>query len=257
MHALWTAASGMEALKFKIDVIANNLSNTQTDGFKRMDAEFTDLLYQYWRKPGATDNPSGISYGLGSRIAATNIQHTQGSLQTSSNNLDWAIDGVGFFAVLDPGTGERLFTRKGAFKLNNNGELVTADGFKLEPAITIPPGTTDYHIARDGTVWAAQPGSGLLSELGRVNLSRFPNPAGLEARGGSMYSATSASGDAEDGQATQNGFGQIHGRMLETSNVQIVTEMVDLITTQKAFDTNSKVINVADKMMDTANNLSR
>ncbi len=257
MHALWTAASGMEALKTKIDVIANNLSNTQTDGFKRSDAEFTDLLYQYWRKPGATDNPSGISFGLGSRVAATNIQHTQGSLQTSSNNLDWAIDGTGFFSVLDPGTGERLFTRKGAFKLNNNGEIVTADGFKLDPAITIPPGTTDYHIARDGTVWAAQPGSGLLSELGRVTLTRFPNPAGLEARGGSMYSATSASGNAEDGQATQNGFGQIHGRMLETSNVQIVTEMVDLITTQKAFDTNSKVINVADKMMDTANNLSR
>ena len=257
MHALWTAASGMESLKFKIDVIANNLSNTQTDGYKRSDAEFTDLLYQYWRQPGAIDNPSGVSYGLGSRVAGTNFEHTQGSLTVTNNNLDWAIDGIGFFAVLDPGTGERLYTRKGSFKMNNNGQIVTADGYTLEPAITIPPGTTDFHIARDGAVWAAQPGTGLLSELGRITLTRFNNPAGLRARGNSLYSATASSGNPEEGQPVQNGFGQIHGRALEASNVQIVTEMVDLITTQKAFDTNSKVINVADKMMDTANNLSR
>ena len=257
MHALWTAASGMEALKFKIDVIANNLSNTQTDGFKRTDAEFTDLLYQYWRKPGATDNPTGISHGLGARIAATNIQHSQGSLTVTNNNLDWAIDGQGFFSGIDPGNNERLYTRKGAFKLNNNGQIVTADGFVLDPAITIPPGTTNFHIARNGTVWAEQPGTGLLTELGVVNLTSFPNPAGLEARGNSMYSQTTSSGNAIQGIPTQQGLGQIHGRALEASNVQIVTEMVDLITTQKAFDTNSKVINVADKMMDTANNLSR
>lgn len=257
MHSLWTAASGMEALKFKIDVIANNLSNTQTDGYKRVDTEFTDLLYQYNRKPGALDNPSGVGFGLGARVAGTNVDHNQGSLQVTSNNLDWAVQGVGFFAVLDPGTGERMYTRKGGFKLNNNGEIVTADGFRLDPAITIPPGTTSYHIARDGTVWANQPGTGLLSELGRVTLARFPNPAGLEARGGSMYSVTTASGDAEDGQPAQNGFGEIIGRAMESSNVQIVSEMVDLITTQKAFDTNSKVINTSDKMMETANNISR
>lgn len=257
MHALWTAASGMEALKFKIDVIANNLSNTQTDGFKRADAEFTDLLYQYWRKPGSLDNPTGVSTGLGTRVAGTNINHTQGSLQVTNNNLDWAIDGQGFFAVTDPNTGDRLFTRRGGFKLNNNGQIVTNDGFYLDPAITIPPGTSAYHIDRYGTVWAEQPGTGLLTQLGQITLTIFPNPAGLEARGNSMYSATSASGDPQDGQAGQNGYGVIHGRALEASNVQIVTEMVDLITTQKAFDTNSKVITVADKMMDTANNLSR
>jgi len=257
MHALWTAASGMEALKFKIDVIANNLSNTQTDGFKRTDAEFTDLLYQYWRKPGAQDNPTGVGFGLGARVAGTNIQHLQGSLQTTSSNLDWAIDGEGFFAVTDPITGERMFTRRGAFKLNNNGQLVTNDGFFLDPAINIPPGTSSYHIDRTGTVWAEQPGTGLLTQLGQITLTMFPNPAGLVARGSSLYTPTSASGDPQDGQPGQQGYGIIHGRTLEASNVQIVTEMVDLITTQKAFDTNSKVINVADKMMDTANNLSR
>lgn len=257
MIALWTAASGMEALRFKLDVIANNLSNTQTHGYKRTDAEFTDLLYQYWRKPGATDNPSGVSYGLGARVAATNTQHRQGSLQVTENNLDWAISGEGFFAVTDPLTGERLFTRKGAFKLNNNGEIVNADGYRLDPGVTIPPGTTSYHIGQDGTVWANQPGTGILAQLGQVTLTMFPNPAGLEARGGSLYSVTSSSGDPQDGQASQNGYGQIIGRSLEASNVQLVSEMVDLITTQKAFDTNSKVVNVADKMMDTANNLSR
>ncbi|MGV3525761.1 MAG: flagellar basal-body rod protein FlgG [Candidatus Sericytochromatia bacterium] len=257
MHALWTAASGMEALKFKIDVIANNLSNAQTDGFKRSDAEFTDLLYQYWRKPGALDNPTGISYGLGTRVAGTTVNHTQGALQVTNSNLDWAIDGQGFFAVTDPGTGERLFTRRGAFKINNNGQVVTNDGFFLDPAITIPPGTTNYHIDRTGTVWAQQPGSGLLTQVGQITLTIFPNAAGLEARGNSMYTPTSASGDPQDGQPGQNGYGVIHGRALEASNVQLVNEMVDLIMTQKAFDTNSKVINVSDKMMDTVNNLSR
>jgi flagellar basal-body rod protein FlgG len=260
MHALWTAASGMEALKTKIDVIANNLSNTQTHGFKKTETEFTDLLYQYYRKPGSLgtlDNPSGIGFGLGARVAGTNIRHSQGSLQVTENNLDWAIDGTGFFAVLDPNTGERLFTRKGLFKLNNNGQVVNADGYVLDPAINIPPGTTAYHIGQDGAVWANQPGTGLLTEIGRITLSRFPNPAGLEARGNSLYSETSSSGNPEDGQAGQNGFGNVIGRALEQSNVQIVAEMVDLITTQKAFDTNSKVINVADKMMDTANNISR
>lgn len=257
MHALYTAASGMEALKFKLDVIANNLSNTQTHGFKRSTAEFTDLLYQYWRAPGALDNPSGVSYGLGARVAATNVQHRQGSLQVTENNLDWAINGVGFFAVTDPLSGERLFTRKGAFKINNNGEVVTADGYRLDPNITIPPGTTSFHVGQDGTVWANQPGTGILTELGRITLARFPNPAGLEARGNSLFGVTSSSGDPEDGQPAQNGFGQIIGRALEQSNVQIVSEMVDLIVTQKAFDTNSKVVSAADKMMDTANNLSR
>lgn len=257
MHALWTAATGMEALKFKIDVIANNLANSQTEGFKRSDVEFNDLLYQYFRKPSATDNPSGVGFGLGTRVAGTNVQHLQGSLQVSESNLDWAVDGVGFFSCLDPTSGERLYTRKGIFKLNNNGAIVNADGLTLEPAVLIPPGTTSFHIDQNGAVWANQPGTGLLTELGRVTLSRFPNPAGLEARGNSMYSVTTASGDAEEGQPNQNGFGVIHGRATEASNVQIVTEMVDLITTQKAFDTNSKVINVADKMMDTANNISR
>ncbi|PIQ24957.1 flagellar basal-body rod protein FlgG [bacterium (Candidatus Blackallbacteria) CG17_big_fil_post_rev_8_21_14_2_50_48_46] len=257
MHALWTAATGMEALKFKIDVIANNLSNTQTEGFKRSDAEFTDLLYQYYRRPGSVDNPSGIHYGLGSRIAGTNVVHQQGSLQSTNNNLDWAIDGIGFFSVLDPISGQRFYTRKGLFKLNNNGQVVNADGYTLDPNITIPPGTTDFHIDRTGVFWATQPGTGLLSQLGNITLTRFPNPAGLEARGNSLFAESSASGSPEQGQPAQNGFGQIHGRALESSNVQIVTEMVDLITTQKAFDTNSKVITVADKMMDTANNLSR
>ena len=258
MIALWTAASGMEALRFKLDVIANNLSNTQTHGYKKTDAEFTDLLYQYWRKPGQQGtNPTGISYGLGARVAATNTQHTQGSLEVTENNLDWAVSGRGFFAVTDPQSGETLYTRKGAFKLNNNGQVVNASGYLLQPAITIPPGTTSFHIGQDGTLWANQPGTGILSQLGQVTLNTFQNPAGLESRGGSLYSVTSSSGDAQAGQAAQQGYGEIIGRSLEQSNVKLVSEMVDLIVTQKAFDTNSKVVNVADKMMDTANNLSR
>lgn len=256
IHALWTAASGMQAMKFKIDVIANNISNSNTDGFKRAEVEFSDLLYQYLKKPG-TDSPTGTAYGLGTRIAGTTTQHRQGPLQQTERNLDWAIDGVGFFTVINPLTSEKFFTRKGEFKINNQGQITNSDGFLLEPAVAIPQGTSDFHVALDGIVWANQPGSGLLQQIGQITIARFANPSGLEAMGKSLYRETVASGNPEEAQPGQQGFGTIQGRALESSNVEIVREMVDLISTQKAFDTNSKIISVSDKMMDTANNLSR
>lgn len=256
IHALWTAATGMEAMKFKIDVIANNLSNVNTDGFKRTEVDFSDLLYQYIKKPGLQD-PTGWGVGLGTKIAGTTILHQQGSIQHTESNLDWAIDGIGFFQVTDFVTSETLYTRKGSFKLSPEGKLISANGMALNPEINIPADAVSYHIGDNGEVFVQQAGSGLLSSQGKVSLARFQNPSGLEAIGNSLYRSTTASGDAVIGEAKQSGFGSIIGRALEASNVEIVREMVDLISTQKAFDTNSKVITVSDKMMDTANNLSR
>jgi len=256
IHALWTAATGMESMKFKIDVIANNLANVNTDGFKRTDVDFSDLLYQYLKKPG-DESPTGWGIGLGTKVAGTTILHNQGSLATTENNLDWAINGIGFFQVTDPVSGETFYTRRGNFKLNKEGKVVTTEGMAVTPEINVPSDATSYHIGDDGFVWVQQAGSGLLSQLTQVQLARFPNPSGLEAIGNSLYRVTTASGDPTAGNPKQTGFGSIIGRALEASNVQIVTEMVDLIATQKAFDTNSKVITVSDKMMDTANNLSR
>lgn len=257
MISLWTAATGMEAMKFKIEVIANNLANTNTDGFKRTEVDFSDLLYQYKRLPALQDSPTGQSVGLGARVAGTTIQHKQGSMKVTENQLDWAISGPGFFRVLDPLTGVPHYTRNGAFKLDDQGRLVYGNGYLLEPTVQLQPSQTFSHISEDGRIWVREAGSAILTQLGQLTITMFPNPAGLEARGNSMYMETAASGAPIIGPPKQNGAGFIVGGSLEASNVQIVHEMVDLISTQKAFDTNSKVISVSDKMMDTANNLTR
>ena len=255
IQGLWAAATGMDAMKFKIDVIANNLANVNTDGFKRTDVDFSDLLYQYSKKPSTSD-PTGTGVGLGTKIAGTTIQHRQGSIVNSDSNLDMAIDGVGFFEVKDAISGDSLYTRRGSFKLTAEGKIVTSNGYELNPSITLGGEVVSYNVGSDGTVWKQETG-GKLTSAGQISLAKFPNPSGLEAVGDSLYRVTDASGEAQTGMPRTTGFGAIMGRALESSNVEIVKEMVDLITTQKAFDTNSKVITVTDKMMDTSNNLSR
>ena len=257
MISLWTAATGMESMKFKVEVIANNLANTNTDAYKRTEVDFSDLLYQYRKSPSIGDSPTGLSVGLGAKVAGTTIQHKQGSMKVTENQLDWAINGPGFFRLLDPISGQAVYTRNGAFKQDEQGRLVSNQGYTLDPGVTLQPTQSLSHISEDGRVWVREAGSGILTQLTQLSIANFPNPSGLEATGNSNYRATSASGAEILGQPKQNGLGTIVGGSLETSNVQIVHEMVDLISTQKAFDTNSKVITVSDKMMDTANNLTR
>jgi flagellar basal-body rod protein FlgG len=190
-------------------------------------------------------------------VSGTTIQHKQGALQTTENNLDWAVDGIGFFQVRDPISGTNMYTRKGSFKLSPEGSIVTSEGLPLEPQLTVPTDALAFQITADGFLLVQQPGQTGMQPVGQVQLSRFPNPSGLQAKGAGLYAETSASGPPLIGPPKQQGLGQIVPRALESSNVQIVQEMVDLITTQKSFDTNSKVISVSDKMMDAANQLAR
>lgn len=257
MISLWTAATGMESMKFKIEVIANNLANTNTDAYKRTEVDFSDLLYQYRKAPSQGDSPTGLSVGLGAKVAGTTIQHKQGSLKVTENQMDWAINGPGFFRLLDPVNGTAVYTRNGSFKLDDQGRLVTSQGYLLDPPVQLSASQTFSHIAEDGKIYVREAGSGILTNLTQLNITLFPNPAGMEAIGNSMYRITSAAGGEIQGPPKTNGLGAIMGGTLEASNVQIVHEMVDLISTQKAFDTNAKVITVSDKMMDTANNLTR
>lgn len=257
MISLWTAATGMESMKFKIEVIANNLANTNTDGFKRAEVEFNDLLYQYKRSPAQNDSSTGTSVGLGVRVAGTTTQHKQGSLKTTENQMDLAINGPGFFRFLDPINNTQVYSRNGAIKQDDQGRFVNSQGFVLDPAVTLSVDQLYSHISEDGRVWARQPGTGILNQVGQVQLYNFPNPAGLQSVGNSSYMITGASGNEIAGNPKSNGLGGLIAGSLEASNVQIVHEMVDLITTQKAFDTNSKAVTVSDKMMDTANNLTR
>lgn len=257
MISLWTAATGMESMKFKIEVIANNLANTNTDGFKRSTVDFSDLLYQYRRGASTQDNPTGVSVGLGVKVAGTTIEHKQGSLKITENQTDWAINGRGFFRFLDPISGLPVYSRNGTLKIDDQGKVVNSQGMVLDPPLTFSIEQQFSHVTEDGRIWTRQAGTSLLSQAGNVQLFDFPNPAGLQAIGNSNYVITSASGAEVAGQPKTGAFGSIMGGALEASNVQIVHEMVDLISTQKAFDTNSKAVTVSDKMMDTANNLTR
>jgi len=195
--------------------------------------------------------------GLGTKVSGTTIQHIQGPLMTTENNLDWAIDGIGFFQVLNPISGQTSYTRNGAFQIDNQGNITDANGLFLQPQTTIPPGSTAFNVANDGTVYAQLPGADSLTQIGKVQIARFPNASGLQAVGSSDFMKTAASGDPIVGDPMTEGFGKVVGRALEASNVEIVTEMVDLVATQKAYDTSSKVITTADKMGDTANGLIR
>lgn len=261
IRALWTAASGMMAQQLNTDVIANNLANVNTTGFKRSRADFQDLLYQTMR-PAGTSNasgsqiPVGIQIGHGTRPIAIQKMFTQGDYQETGNKLDLVIEGDGFFQVMMP-DGSLAYTRAGSFKQDGQGRVVTSDGLIMKDQITIPQGALDVTIISDGTVQATMPDQIAPQQLGAIELARFTNPAGLSSIGKSLYVPTVASGTAVTGTPGMNGFGTIGQRFLEMSNVKVVEEMVNLIVAQRAYEINSKAIQTADEMLSISNNLRR
>ncbi len=261
IRALFSAATGMAAQQLHIDVTANNLANVNTTGFKRSRADFQDLLYQNLRQAGAassnqTEIPTGIQVGLGARTAAVQRLFTQGDFQQTQNSLDLAIDGAGFFQVLRP-SGEVAYTRAGAFKLDSQGRVVNSDGYPLEPEISIPNDATSITIGTDGTVSVLRAGEQNPQQAGQIRLVNFPNPGGLSGLGRSLFQKSTASGDAIEGVAGQGGLGGISQGILEVSNVSVVEEMISLITAQRAYEINSRAIQTADEMLQTASNLRR
>jgi len=261
IRSLWTAASGMQAQTLNIDVISNNLANVNTTGFKKSRADFQDLLYETLSPAGAassagTQMPTGIQVGHGTSPAAIQKIFMQGNYQYTQNKLDMAIEGDGFFQILQP-NGEVAYSRAGAFKLNGDGEIVTSDGFLMEPGISIPPDSIAINIGIDGTVSVIQAGQTEASEIGTIELVKFINPAGLNSIGRNLYLSTSASGDPVTGTAGEEGFGTISQGYLEMSNVSVVDEMVNMITAQRAYEINSKAIQASDEMLQMANNLRR
>lgn len=261
LRTLWIAASGMEAQAMNIDVISNNLANVNTAGFKKSRPDFQDLLYETIRVAGAasssgTQIPTGIEVGQGTRPVSVQKIFTQGDYQNTQNELDMAIEGDGFFQITQP-NGEVAYTRSGAFMLDSEGRIVTADGFFLEPEISIPLDTVGITIGTDGTVSVLQAGETEATEIGTVELARFVNPAGLHSIGRNLYLPTLASGDAITGTGGEEGFGTIAQGSLEMSNVSVVDEMVNMIVAQRAYEINSKAIVTADEMLQMANNLRR
>lgn len=261
MRALWTAATGMHAQQVTLDVISNNLANVQTAGFKRSRVDFQDLVYEILQAPGATsaqgqEVPSGFQVGHGSRAVATQRLFIKGDLQQTGNSLDLAIEGDGFFQVQLP-SGDIGYTRAGAFKKNSQGQMVTSDGFAVQPQITIPQSATSVTIGVDGTVSVMQAGQAQPQTVGTIELVRFINPAGLESQGRNLFLPTQASGDATPGTPGRDGIGTLLQGFVEGSNVNVVEEMVGMIVTQRAYEINSRAIRTADEMMQTANNLVR
>ncbi len=253
IRSLWISKTGLDAQQTQMDVIANNLANVSTNGFKRSRAVFEDLLYQNIRQPGAqssqqTQLPSGLQLGTGVRSVATERNFTQGNLQETGNSKDIAIQGEGFFQVLLP-DGATAYTRDGSFQVDNQGQLVTASGYAVQPAIIVPADATSLTIGRDGTVSITQAGSANATEIGAMQLATFINPAGLMAKGENLYVETSASGNANTNTPGTNGSGTLAQGFVETSNVNVVEELVNMIQTQRAYEINSKSITTSDQML--------
>ncbi|AKJ41388.1 flagellar basal-body rod protein FlgG [Pragia fontium] len=251
--ALWISKTGLAAQDAKMSAISNNLANVNTTGFKRDRVIFEDLFYQTARAPGTQMDqlnvaPSGIQYGSGVNIIGTQKQFTVGSIQTTSQNLDVAITGQGFFQVETP-DGDMAYTRAGNLQVNADGTIVTAQGLPIVPQIDLPPNTSSITIGTDGTVSAIVAGDTDPAELGQITLVNFINPAGLQAIGGNMYKETAASGEATEGVPGEEAFGQLKQGALEGSNVQVVEEMVDMITVQRAYEMNAKMVSASDDML--------
>lgn len=254
MHpALWISVTGLEAQNTDIKVISNNLANVSTTGFKKGRAVFEDLLYQNVRQPGgqsteSTELPSGLMLGTGVRTVATQKIHSQGSIINTENHLDMAINGKGFFQVARP-DGTTAYTRDGSFQTNSTGQLVTANGYLMEPNITLPSDTLSITIGSDGVVSVMTQGSAAATQVGTIQLADFINPAGLQAIGENQYLETSASGSATIGNPAQNGVGSLLQGALEGSNVNVVEELVKLIETQRAYEMNAKSVETVDGML--------
>jgi flagellar basal-body rod protein FlgG, Gram-negative bacteria len=252
LPALWVAKTGLSAQDTNLTVISNNLANVSTTGFKRDRAEFADLLYQIKRQPGAqstqdSELPSGLQVGTGVRIVGTQKSFQTGSLQTTENPLDMAVNGRGFFQVLQP-DGTVSYTRDGTFHLNSDGQIVTAQGFALEPAIVVPNDAQTFTVGQDGTCRSPLPAT-RLPRYRQHQTADFINPAGLQAIGDNLFLETAASGAPQVGTPGLNGFGTTLQQTLENSNVSTVEELVNMITTQRAYEMNSKVISTADQML--------
>jgi flagellar basal-body rod protein FlgG len=261
-HALYTAASGMTAQQINLDNIANNLANSSTSGFQARRVQFTDLLYQSDVMPGAaatqqTTVASGLQVGLGTRPGNTEVVQTQGDLITTGNPLDFAIQGQGFFQILLP-NGQTGYTRSGSFQPDAQGNLVTAGGDALQPAINIPAAATNITVGKDGTVSVTLPGQVQAQQVGVIQLASFVNPGGLNSVGNNVYLPTTASGDPIIGTGGgSEGLGTIQQGMLEQSNVNVVDEFVAMILAQRSYESNSRVVKAADEMLQQLNQLSQ
>jgi flagellar basal-body rod protein FlgG len=261
IRALYTAASGMNAQQANIDNVAHNLANVNTTGFKKSRVEFEDLVYQQIKAPGAAasqeaDSPIGLEAGLGARAVATARNFASGNLRSSGAPFDLAIEGQGFFQVTLPG-GEVGYTRSGNFHMNGQGQLVTPEGYQMEPSITIPQNAMSVTISKDGIVSVQLPNQGAAQQVGTIEIAMFQNPAGLLPRGGNLFTVTTASGDPINGVPGTDGLGTLAQGFVEDSNVSVVEEMVNMILGQRAYEANSRVIRAADEMLQQVNQLSR
>ena len=251
--ALWAAKTGLDAQQTQMTVTANNLANVNTTGFKKSRAVFDDLLYQNLSQVGAntsqnTQSPTGLNVGTGVRVVATEKNYTQGSTNNTGNALDMAIQGRGFFQVLQP-NGQIAYTRDGSFQLNAQGQLVTAAGYQVQPAITIPTGAQSVTVAADGTITVTLAGQSTPQTVGTLQLADFINPAGLQDVGGNLAVESASSGTAVTGNAGLNGMGTVLQGSTEASNVNVVEELVNMIETQRAYEMNSKAVETTDQML--------
>jgi flagellar basal-body rod protein FlgG len=261
LKAIYTASTGMLAQQTQIDTTSNNIANVNTIGYRKQRAEFADLMYQVTEYAGTatsstTNSPTGIEVGLGVRPTAVTKIFSQGNFQETGNNLDLAITGNGFFQIELP-DGTISYTRNGAFKINQDGQIVNSDGYKLIPEIVLPEDTTDVSIGADGIVSVIQAGAQDAQQVGQIELANFVNPAGLHALGDNLLVNTDASGDPIVSTPGLNGVGNVRQGFVELSNVQLVVELTDLITGQRAYEANSKAITTSDEMLQTVNGLKR
>lgn len=253
IRSLWISKTGLDAQQTQMDVISNNLANVSTSGFKKSRAVFEDLLYQNIRQVGAqtsqqSQSPSGLQLGTGVKPVATERIFTQGNLQQTSNDKDIAIQGQGFFQILLP-DGTTAYTRDGSFQIDNQGQLVTASGFPVQPAISIPANAQSLSVGRDGVVSITTPNSTATTQIGQIQLATFINPAGLQGKGENLYVETTASGNPNINTPGTNGAGLLSQGYVETSNVNVVEELVSMIQTQRAYEINSKAITTSDQML--------
>jgi flagellar basal-body rod protein FlgG len=259
IRAMRTAASGMMAQQTQVDTIANNIANVNTASYKKNRINFRSLLYATMREPGATSIgnqqvPTGLQIGTGTEVSSSIKLFMQGDIEQTGNPLDIAIQGDGFFRI-SMGNGEFRYTRDGAFRIDGNGDMVTVDGFKLEPGISVPPDAEEVVIAQDGTVQVRVGGSDTLQTRGQIRLTRFPNPAGLRAEGANFFRETSSSGAPTEQTPGDIGAGFLRQSFLERSNVSVVDELIALIQAQRNYEVNSRTIQVADEMLQQASNL--
>jgi len=253
MSALWVSRTGLSAQDTRLTTISNNLANAATVGYKRDEAVFEDLLYQIKRQPGGSSSqntqlPSGLQLGAGVRVSGTQKQFTEGSIQLTDNALDVAINGRGFFEILLP-DGTTAYTRNGQFHRNSDGELVTARGMPVQPGINLPEDAQTVTISEDGLVEVTLFGEAAPQQVGQILLTDFINPAGLQAIGNNLFLETASSGVPQQGEPSNDGLGRLEQKALESSNVDVVEELVNMIATQRTYEMNSKVISTADQML--------